>query len=554
MKKANPLKWIFKNTKKYFFSLLLITLLSGFFSLGFIALAVISKNIINIATGTATGNITAWIIALAVVVILQVVSNLLTNHLRVVVTGKLDQHFKQLLFEDMLLKRYSELSKYHTGEIVNRFSSDVDTVINGVVHIIPNIFSIAVKIVSGIAVLMAFNTTIALITIVIGIIIILFTCGMSPVFKKYHKSFQKAQGEVKSIIQESAENITVIKTFTTKKALTERLVKKMQEWYKIRIKRNHLGNFSGGFLFLLFTGGYYAILCWGAFGISNSTLDYGTLMAFLQIVSQIRAPLNNTSSLLVQSYSCIASAERLIEFQNMETEPISENFNAKAVYNSLKAIKAENLEFSYNNEKYVIKKSDFSISKGSIVSVTGLSGGGKTTLFRLLLGLFETTNGNLYFECDDNDIEINSSCRGMFSYVPQGNMILSGTIKDNLTLGKPDVSEENLVNATKTACIYDMIEKLPDGFDTVLGERGLGLSEGQIQRLAIARAIIADAPIILLDECTSALDIETETKILDNIKNLKSKTVLFISHRANTLKICDSVLHMDGGVFTLERL
>ena len=550
MKKSKPIIWILKNTKRYFFPLLLITVLSGFFSVCTLALALVSKSIINIATGDETGSMPVQVSLLAAIIVMQLVSNFLANHLSAVITGKLDIHFKQQLFNHLLTKKYAVLSKYHTGELVNRFSSDIETVTGGIVSVVPNGFSIAIKVIGGVAILFVFNRILGWFAILIGIVSILISGLMSPLFKKLHKRFQQAQGEVRSMLQESTENITVIKTFPSKQSLIDRLKSKLQAWYKLRIRKNYISNIGGGTLFLLFTCSYYAVLCWGAFRISGNTLNYGTLMALLQIISQLRAPLNSASGILSQAYSCVASAERVIELENLEDEP-EENKLSSNFYNNMQGICAENLYFAYDGVNNVIEPSSFYIKKGSTVLVTGMSGGGKSTLFRLLLGLYEPSGGRLYIEFSDSKIDITPACRSIFCYVPQGNMILSGTIRDNLTLGKTDITEEQLVYAAKTACIYDFILESQDGFDTVVGERGLGLSEGQVQRLAIARAIIADAPIILLDECTSALDIETEKQILDNIEGLKTKTVLFISHRENTLKICDCQLHIENGIFRL---
>ena len=209
-------------------------------------------------------------------------------------------------------------------------------------------------------------------------------------------------------------------------------------------------------------------------------------------------------------------------------------------------IEAKGLTFSYDKEP-VINRSDLTINKGSICALMGESGTGKSTLFRLLLGLYKPSDGELFIKTKDGEIPLDSTMRRLFSYVPQGDMILSGSIRENITFLSGDVTEEKLENAAKQAVIYDFIKSLPDGFDTVIGERGLGLSEGQLQRFAIARALLNDAPILLLDECTSALDIETELKLLENLKENRDKTVILITHRRAALDICDTVLTLKKG-------
>jgi len=209
-------------------------------------------------------------------------------------------------------------------------------------------------------------------------------------------------------------------------------------------------------------------------------------------------------------------------------------------------VSVKNVAFSYD-EEIILRNCSFEFYRGRITALTGESGSGKSTLFKLLLGLYEPIGGTLNF---NEDIPIDASTRGMFAYVPQGNMILSGTIRENLTLCNPDVSDEEIVKATKAAAIYDYISTLPDAFDTVLSERGAGLSEGQIQRLSIARALLFDAPILLLDEATSALDEATETEVLSNIKQLEDKTVLFITHRNTSISVCDDIINVKDKVFT----
>lgn len=211
---------------------------------------------------------------------------------------------------------------------------------------------------------------------------------------------------------------------------------------------------------------------------------------------------------------------------------------------------ATDLSFAYTNE-IVLRENNFSIDKGSITAITGRSGSGKSTLFKLLLGLFPPTCGKI---CFDEKTQINETTRHMFSYVPQGNMIISGSIRDNISLCNNCIDEEKIINAAKTAAIYDFINSLPNGFDTVISERGQGLSEGQIQRIAIARALLFDAPIILLDEATSALDESTETTLLTNLKKLTDKTIIFITHRNTSLNVCDKILYLSNGKFTEKNI
>ena len=244
-----------------------------------------------------------------------------------------------------------------------------------------------------------------------------------------------------------------------------------------------------------------------------------------------------------QFYSMLASAERLQIFEQLPdemhvplTRPLAE------CYAQMDAIRLENVTFAYPQKDSVFRGLDLTINKGSMTVLVGASGCGKTTLIKLLLGLIEPTEGRVVLHSDHNDVTLNASTRELFAYVPQGNMVLSGTIAENLSFGNPDVNRYQMMKAIELACLSGTVDRLPDGLDTMIGERGVGLSEGQIQRIAIARALLSDAPILLLDECTSALDMQTEKKVIENLKSLHDRTIVFVSHRTAVLANADEVI------------
>ena len=391
------------------------------------------------------------------------------------------------------------------------------------------------------------NPTIAIIVVVLGFTVPFLGRFLSKKYKYLHKEVQKTEGQARSFLQESFANIVVIKTFISELPILKKLNEYMNLNYKTKLKRSYASTSISISLLLFFQFGYYAILIWGAGAISKNIITYGTLTAFLQLVGQVRAPLQNISGIMPQYYAAMASAERLMELEKIETErkPLN-NDKLDHIKKNFNKISVNNLAFSYDDE-IILKNCSFELERGKITAITGESGSGKSTLFKIMLGLYAPLGGNITF---DNGTVVDSTTRGMFAYVPQGNMILSGTIRENLTLCNPDVSEEEIINATKAASIYDFIISLPDGFDTILSERGAGLSEGQVQRISIARALLFNAPIILFDEATSALDEATETELLSNIKALPDKTVFFITHRNTSISVCDSIINVKDKVFT----
>ena len=546
MKKNNNKKafsWIYDCSKKYIPLIILNSVLAAVVSLSGVLLALVSKSILEVATNDAEGSILYYGILLAVLVIAQIGGNALETYFKAYMGGKFNISVRQRIFTAIGSRKFSKISKYHSGDLLNRVTGDIDAVQSSVVNIIPNIVSMLTKIVGCITALVMLEPRVAFLVLIVGVIVPAFGRILSKYYKHLHKETQRTEGESRSFMQECFENISVMKTFRTKQPITDRLQKLFYYNYKLKMKRSvisiimHLGMFS------LFTIGYYGVLIWGAtqLMVKGTVFTFGTLTAFLQLVSQVRAPLQNVSGILPQYYSSLASAERLIEIENLEEDnaPVSEE-EIKEIYEKFEYISVENVSFGYTDE-LTLKNLSCRIDRGSMTAILGDSGTGKSTLFKLLLSLYEPSEGKITI---NGEIPVDASVRAVFSYVPQGNMIISGSIRENISICNPEAGEEQIITACKIAEIYDYIEKLPQGLDTVLSERGSGLSEGQLQRIAIARALVADTPVLLLDEATSALDKPTEAKVLRNIKDLAGKTVISVTHRTSNLNLCDNIINL----------
>ncbi len=554
MKNRKTLHWIYKNTRNYLPAVGLIAVLSAAVSVGYILLAYFSSYVIDIATGQKSGNITLYIGLLFGLILLQAVLYVLNSSLRVRVTGKIEMALKGQMFLSLTQKEYSGIAPLHSGDILNRFTSDVEVVVGGVVGIVPSAVSLFSRLIAALAVLISMSPELTVVIIIIGIVVGFAARIYSKYFKGIHKKVQSAMGETRSYMQECTENIVVVKTFGSAGTFHEKLKSLMTRVYKLKLRRNLISNIANIAVFLLFTGGYYAALSWGAFMVDRAAITYGTLMALLSIVSQVRAPITNMSGLIPQYYSALASAERIMELQCLPDEPKTlPQTDTARLYEKLSAVRLQNVSFRYgkkNNE--VLKSADMTLKKGTLTALVGGSGEGKSTIFRLLLGLYHPNEGTLFLKTDEKTIPIDATVRGLFAYVPQGNMILSGTIAENIRFCNLSADDEALLNAAKCADLYDFVQSLPNGFDTVIGERGLGLSEGQIQRISIARAVLSGAPILLLDECTSSLDEKTEKTVLQNIKAMTDRTVLIISHRPAALSVCDKIYRLSGGILRVE--
>lgn len=542
------LKWIYARIKKYFPLIIAVAALTALSACAGVGIALVTKKIFDIATNDTAGSLMAAGFGLFAIIAVQVLLGGANSFLSAYVSGKLTVSIRSYLFSTVLKKKYAGISSYHSGDILNRFTSDTEVVVSSSVTIIPSIVSMVTKIVMGIGAMLVLNPYLAVIILLLGIAVPAIGRLLNKRYKRLHKEFQKTEGKTRAFLQECFENIVVIKSFVSEAPFKTRLGVFMEENFKVKMKRTSISVLAHICLYSFFTVGYYAVLVWGAGGIAAGTLTYGTLMAFLQLISQLRAPLQNVSGIMPKYYAALASAERLMELEALDDERLaSGDGEIDALKADFRSLEVNNLCFTYGGEE-VLENCSFTAERGHITALTGESGSGKSTLFKLILGLYEPQSGSITL---NGETAADSSKRGLFSYVPQGNMVLSGTVRDNITLCDPKVDEEKIIKAARAAEIYDYIVSLPEGFNTVLSERGAGLSEGQIQRISIARALLADAPVILLDEATSALDEATETKVLTNIKNMTDKTVIFITHRNTTLKACDKIVRVENKKFTV---
>lgn len=542
-------KWILSHTKKYLPHIILNCLFCIGASSIYVLLAHFSKKVIDTATPDGNSVLIGAFILFGLI-LLQIALNASVSLVNAFVNGKLTIVLRNRLFTSVVRKKYPLVFEHHTGDLLNRFTSDIDQVVGGAATILPSLCSMLAKIIAGTLALILENYIFAFIVLAVGFIFPLIGRIISKKYKYLHKAVQETEGQSRSFLQESFANIVVIKTFDSESPILNKLNAYLSENFKTKMKRSGIQVTMNTCLNSFFTIGYYAVLVWGAYSITSGKISTGTLFYYLQLVSMLRAPLQNVSGILPRYFAMVASAERLIELENMDVEtPPLKYDKIDNIKSDFKFIYADKLSFAYN-DTLIIRNSSFKIHKNSITAITGGSGSGKSTFFKLLLGLYDVCGGSLTF---NGTTDINSATRPMFSYVPQVNMILSGTILENLTLCNPDVDMKKVEQACRAAMIYDFISSLPDGFNTKISERGAGLSEGQIQRISIARALLFDAPILLLDESTSALDEPTETALLSNIKNMTDKTVIFITHRNTSISVCDHIINIKNKEFTEQK-
>lgn len=545
----DALKWILRNAKKQGWFIALLTFVNVVIACGSIVISYMLRNVINSATGvygTATDErmdaIFFWGTIFVAITISQVVSRIISNHLVFRITARLTIDIKTSLYKKMLKKSYAQITKYHTGEMLNRLNDDVTTVAGTITSLIPNVVFIIVKLVGIFIVLATIDPLFTLLFIGVGFGVFIFSSFFKGAMKNYHKQIMETDGKIRSFMQETLASLMVIKVFKSEDKV-EKTASELQETnYKRKAKRNIISLTTHSAFTLAFNGAYLFGLFYCATKIANNDpfITYGTLSQVLSLVSQISVPINSLTSIIPTYYSAVASAERIMELENLDDEPVinDDNIDAKELYDNLETIEFKDITFSYGRDE-IFDRTSLSINKGDLVVMTGISGIGKSTLTKLLLGVFPLDGGEIFLKLKDGTtLPVDTNTRKVFSYVPQGNFLLSGTIRENVAFINSEATDEEIWRAIRFACA-DFIAELPEGLDTVIGEKGLGLSEGQVQRVAIARAVLSDAPVILLDEATSALDETTELRLLENIKKLSDKTCILISHKKAANAVCN---------------
>lgn len=547
-KDFSALKWIINTAKGSWIFVFIYALLSAALAYFGILTAYGTKDVVNGATSNDAALLKRGAIYLLILVVVQILLKIFNGNMYERSRAKIEIKIRTRVFESIMKKDYAAISAHHSGDLLNRLTSDVQTICDGVTGLVPHIVSLLTKMISAVVIIAGLDWIFAAIFLAGGALIALISLFFRKYLKNIHKEAQSADGKVRSFFQESLASLLVIKVFNAYKQISEKARLLQEDNYKIRIKRATISIFANTGVQMAFSLGYLFAMVLGGFRVYRGMIDIGELTAILQLVNQIQSPLYALAGVIPTYYSVIASAERIIEIENYADEAESDGslYDRYECYEKLKEIVFDSVTFKYNRD-YVFKNATAVIKKGDFVAITGISGIGKSTLLKLLLGVVYPQEGTIKIVTEDSEKQVDRNTRSLFSYVPQGNMLLSGTLRENVTFMCKEKSDEEIERAVKLSCSDDFVSRLPDGLETVVGERGLGLSEGQIQRIAIARAILYDAPIILFDEATSALDEETEERLLKNIRAMENKTCVIVSHKPAALTVCNKEIRIEDG-------
>jgi len=537
------LGWMIARTKPFVGPISLVFLLSVITTVTGIGGTVVSKYVIDGVTGSGpvfTVPGIAILVAIAFFgIAIGAVSNIISTH----INERYAFGIRSKSFDTLLNGLWSKVSLYHSGDTLTRLTSDIDRVANGIANILPTFFLLLIRILIAFVVLFYYDHWLAIASLIIGPVGVLISLTFSSKLKKYQTELNAVESAYRSFLQETIENLAVAKTFSLETRSHDRLTAFRDERLRLIMKRNRLSTAMNLCISLIFTSGYFIAFGWSVYRLSTGSITYGTMTVFLSLVSQVQAPIMSLGSLIPQFITVLSSTGRIME---LEAIPEDNRIVPVTDFPARIGLDIRGLSFAYGEEP-ILENIDLNIRPGDIVGVVGYSGSGKTTLIRLLLSLITTDRGDLKFYGENWEEPVSASSRRFISYVPQGNTLFSGTIADNLRIGKADADEVELWEALAIADAADFVRHLEDRLDTVIGENGLGLSEGQAQRIAIARAVIRNAPVMILDEATSALDAGTEEKVLSALSaSGRIKTCVLITHRRSMLKFCTRAIRVDN--------
>ena len=551
--RKSTLLWIAGQIRRYIPGILLLTLAQMGHALFGVLFALGSRGVIDSAVAGDSGLFVLACMKQAGIIAGILVCLTLLRHLRDRLRADLERDWKQRILHGLLHGEYAAVSGYHSAELLNRLNNDVSKVNDGVLSIVPSAAAMVTRLIAAVVVLRTLDARFTWIMVLLGGAVILATGLMRRRLKELNKRVSEHDGKVSGFLQETMEKLLMVQAMDVSAEVESRADGLLDARYDIQRKRKNVSLITNTGISLMSYGAGFLALCWCARGLLLGQMSFGSLTAVIQLVSQLQAPFVNLSGTLPQYVAMVASGERLMELARIQGEPEPQKEDPRVLYEAMDSIRAEKLSFSYDRDA-VLRHADFVIPKGSFVTVTGPSGIGKSTILKLLLGIFLPESGTLYARQGNRKVPLDRSTRKLFAYVPQGNLLMSGTILENLTIVKPDATEEEIRQAITVSTMDEFLPDLPQGLDTALGENGAGLSEGQAQRLAIARAVLGGAPVLLLDECTSALDAQTERKVLQQLRQLRDRTCVVVTHRPAALELCDWQIELCEGSVVNKRV
>lgn len=541
--------WIYTYVRKYWFAIIVYTGIGLLGTGTSLFTSVLSKDLVDIITQHRASELIKTLAMYIGFTLANLLLSQTLDYISMMISIKVDNEIKADIFEKMLLTRLEPLMAYHTGDLLTRWSSDASTISDGVLSWIPNLVINTARFISALAIVIYYDPIFALLAMAGMPVSLIMSKTLLTRMQSRNQESAALSARMMGFNQETFSNIQTIKAFDLIPLYVKTLRQYQKDFWNLKKKYQKLGILISIFMSLVGLAVSYSCYGMGIYRVWTGSISYGTMTLFLSMSGTLTGTLNSLMQMVPSAISITTSAGRLIDILGMPREDYSAHKQVEEFYKRNAdvglSLSIKDMDYAYYNGNQVFRQTSFFAKPHEIVALVGPSGEGKTTLLRIILALLEPQAGSLeiYAQGRETDkITYSPSIRQLFSYVPQGNTMFSGTIAENMRNVKPEATDEEIIDCLKTACAWNFIEKLPDGIQSKIGERGGGFSEGQAQRLSIARALIKKSPILLMDEATSALDVDTERNILHNImKDDYPRTCIVTTHRPSVLTICHNV-------------
>ena len=541
-------KWIAKYIYKYKWGVVFYIFLGILGTILGLISSVFSKNLIDAVTGHDSENIGVIVATIIGMGLGSIILEAVTGRISAKINIKVGNEIRADIYDKIINTDWESMSSFHSGDLLTRLTGDATTVADSVLGWIPNLITKLVQFICIFAVIMYYDPTMAVLSLLSAPITILVSKSLMLKMRKFNKASREISSEMMAFNEETFQNLQSIKAFNLINVFSNRLRGVQEKAKKVGLEYNKFSIYTYCFMSVVGMIVYYSCFGWGVYRLWTGHITYGTMTLFLQLSSKLSSSFSDLINVVPSAIGATTAAGRIMEVVELPRENIKDDSIVDTMCNNLDdngiSVKVEDGYFKYlNSEKVVLDNANIEANPSEIIALVGPSGEGKSTMMRILLGLTNLKSGKATLKDESGlNCNISASSRKLMAYVPQEKTMFSGTIAENMRMVKIDATDEEIINALKDACAYDFVEKLPEGIYSSIGERGLGFSEGQNQRLSIARALLRNSPILLLDEATSALDVDTERRVLKNImESNKKRTCIVTTHRPSVLNMCDRV-------------
>lgn len=554
-------KWIAKYIYKYKWGVVFYIFLGILGTILGLISSVFSKNLIDAVTGHDSENIGVIIATIIGMGLGSIILEAVTGRISAKINIKVGNEIRADIYDKIINTDWESMSSFHSGDLLTRLTGDATTVADSVLGWIPNLITKLVQFICIFAVIMYYDPTMAVLSLLSAPITIIVSKSLMLKMRKFNKASREISSEMMAFNEETFQNLQSIKAFNLINVFSNRLRGVQEKAKKVGLEYNKFSIYTYCFMSVVGMIVYYSCFGWGVYRLWTGHITYGTMTLFLQLSSKLSSSFSDLINVVPSAIGATTAAGRIMEVVELPRENIKDDSIVDTMCTNLDdngiSVKVEDGYFKYlNSEKVVLDNANIEANPSEIIALVGPSGEGKSTMMRILLGLTNLKSGKATLKDESGlNCHISASSRKLMAYVPQEKTMFSGTIAENMRMVKADATDEEIINALKDACAYDFVEKLPEGIYSSIGERGLGFSEGQNQRLSIARALLRNSPILLLDEATSALDVDTERRVLKNImESNKKRTCIVTTHRPSVLNMCDRVYRIsDSRVNLVEQ-